>query len=352
MLVRLSSLFAFADVRETKPPATAAAVAPAYNIQQPVARSSSNMSHHSSGRLAAAVIVPPPMRIPSPVAAEARIQRLMFSPMMTVSSGPVPPLKGEVVSGVASTSVTPVRPVNTYVAESVTAPPPQQMMVAQPMTYVASMPQRCEPPVFQVAHSYPAPGAAPTPTQSIHQGAYQQQGANLQQQVANAIPATYIQQMMQPARRPTTLHTGAIYANNGYPVEGYTPVPPQLAPTMPLPPPNDAYRRSSLQSTPQMSPLEPLLPVVSVAPGQRSLPPSPGFSTNTALRKLSAPQMSAPVMQQSYSVYSDIPRTDTAGPSQQTDAVVLPETSQKRPVPAQHSPGEGMAWGDQVQLIV
>ena len=344
-------------MRETKPPAAAAVVAPAYNIQQPVARSSSNMSHHSSGRLAAAVIVPPPMRIPSPVAAEARIQRLMFSPMMTVSSGPVPPLKGEVVSGVASTSVTPVRPVNTYVAESVTAPPPQQMMVAQPMTYVASMPQRCDPPVFQVAHSYPAPGPTPASTQSLHQGAYQQ-GTNMQQQVANAIPGTYIQQgqamMMQPARRPTTLHTGAIYANNGYPVEGYNPVP-QLAPTMPLPPPNDAYRRSSLQSTPQMSPLEPLLPVVSVAPGQRSLPPSPGFSTNTALRKLSAPQMSAPVMQQPYSVYTDIPRTDTAGPSPPTDAVVLSETSgqvsQKRPVPAPHSPGEGMAWGDQVQLI-
>lgn len=255
------------------------------------------------------------------------------------------------MSGVASTSVTSVRPVNTYVAESVTAPPPQQMMVAQPMTYVATMPQRCDPPVFQVVHSFPALA----PTQSHHQGAYQQ-GANMQQpQVTNAIPGTYIQQgqamMMQPAQRPTTLHTGAIYANEGYSIEGYNPVP-QLAPTMPLLP-NDAYRRSSLQNTPQMSPIEPLLPVVSVAPGQRSLPPSPGFSAGTALRKLSAPQMSAPALQQPYSVYTDIRCNDTAGHPSQTDMAVMSDTSgqvgQNRPGTAQHSLREGTAWGNQVK---
>lgn len=338
-----NSNFAVADVRETKP--LAATVGLPFAIQQPVARSSSNMSHHSSGRLTT-VTMPTQMRIPSPVAAEARMQRLMFAPMMTVSSGPVPPIKGAVVSGVASSSVTPVRPVNTYVAESVTAPPPQQMMVAQPMTYVASMTQRCDPPVFQMVHSFPTPA----PTQSLHQGAYQQQ------QVANALPGAYMQQgqavgamKMQPARRPTTLHTSGIYANDGYGIEGYNAVP-QLAPTVPLPS-NDIYRRSSLQNTPQMSPMEPLLPVVSVAPGQRSLPPSPGFSAGTALRKMSAPQMSAPTLQQPYAVYTNITCSDTTGHPPQNDMMseIIEQTSQARPVAVKQSPGEGPAWGDQVR---
>ena len=282
------------------------------------------------------------MRIPSPVAAEARIQRLMFAPMMTVSSGPVPPT---VVSGVASTSVTSVRPVNTYVVESVTAPPAQPMLVAQPMTYVTSMPPPPlhDVPVYQMTHSFSAPSA----TQPPHHAAFQQ--SVQQQQVATALPGAYLQpspsdvaMMMPPAaHRPNTLQTGAVYAND----DGYGAV--HAKPALPS---YDAYRRSSLQNTPQMSPIE---PVVSVSPLQRSLPPSPGFSAATALRKMSAPQMSAPALQQSYSVYAEVHSDDASAHPLPSDLVVMDTTGQaskNTTTSGQQSPAESKAWSDQVLL--
>ena len=359
-----NSYFAFADVRATSSPiAPAVSTIPFPFQQQPVARSGSNVSHHGSGRLTA---VPTQMRIPSPVAAEARIQRLMFAPMMTVSSAPVAPIKPTVVSGVASTSVTSVRPLNTFVVDSVTAPPPQPMMVAQPMTYVTSMPPPPlhDVPVYQVAHSFSAP---PT-TQPLHHTAFQQ---SVQQQVATALPGAYLQpspsvvamMMPPPAHRPNTLQTGTVYANDeGYNVvhnegynavhnEGYNAVHNEgynalhAPPAMSLPS-YDSYRRSSLQNTPQMSPIE---PVASVSPLQRSLPPSPGFSTATALRKMSAPQMSAP----SYSVYADVHCDEASTHPLPSDLVVMDtmgQASQNTAGSGQQSPGESKAWSDQVLL--
>ena len=354
-----NSYFAFADVRATSSPiAPAVSTIPFPFQQQPVARSGSNVSHHGSGRLTA---VPTQMRIPSPVAAEARIQRLMFAPMMTVSSAPVAPIKPTVVSGVASTSVTSVRPLNTFVVESVTAPPPQPMMVAQPMTYVTSMPPPPlhDVPVYQVAHSFSAPATAQL-QQLPHHAAFQQT-VNMQQQVATALPGAYLQpspsvvamMMPPPAHRPDTLHTGAVYANDnsynavhneGYNAvhnEGYNAV--HAPPAMSLPSYN-SYRRSSLQNTPQMSPVE---PVVSVSPLQRSLPPSPGFSAATALRKMSAPQMSAP----SYSVYADVHCDEASTHPLPSDMVVMDtmaQAGQNTTGSGQQSPGESKAWSDQV----